>query len=451
MSTLKLVISDLHLSDGHAVLDFWGDAQQSALDGFLQAAGPTGPLGRADDVELIINGDCFDFLTTSPYDTHGVTNVALALSKLEKIIAAHGPFFKTLRRFLDVSSRHITFITGNHDIELRFQEVAERICQEITGDQRSPRVFFCPTRFYRPLPDVYIEHGNHYDFWNHRIAGLWNEQGEPLFPNPTSIQLPVGSHYFQHAAHPVSISHPYFDHFEPSMNSQRQIALLCLLNPDIVIETAHRTMELFSQPIEELEHQVSGDERVPAMLFEHAILDFAAFQQDMLHSKTDWVVPQDQDNGQAQAAALTAFMLLREALILPEAQAVATIFVPVTYQMGEGVAVGMQTILERDPTLRYAIAGHTHMLRIDPSKDGSQVYLNPASWTARLAQPAPESITPELIEWLRRPNWQNNPLRDVTQFMFVLINADTNGPTNASLCAWEGGANGHYKVVAERA
>src|SRR5712691_8921608 len=99
MTTIKLVISDLHLADGHAVLDGFGEYQQSALEGLLNATSTHGPLSQAGDVELIINGDCFDFLTVPPYDSGGKTDPTLALEKLEKIISAHHPFFEALRVF----------------------------------------------------------------------------------------------------------------------------------------------------------------------------------------------------------------------------------------------------------------------------------------------------------------------------------------------------------------
>ena len=66
MSSIKLILNDLHLADGHAILDSFGEVQQAAFEGLMAAASPAGPLGRADEVELIINGDCFDFLATRP-------------------------------------------------------------------------------------------------------------------------------------------------------------------------------------------------------------------------------------------------------------------------------------------------------------------------------------------------------------------------------------------------
>ncbi len=451
MSTIKLILSDLHLADGHSTLDCFGDMHQAAFEGLLSSACSNGPLGTAADVELIINGDCFDFLVTPPYDTQGVTDIAIATGKLERIITAHYSFFATLRRFIDTRGRHVTFITGNHDIELAFAEIRQRITQEIAGVAEHPAIQFCLSRFYHPLPDVYIEHGNHYDFWNHSIAGLWDTQGQPLTTCPTSIPLSVGSRYFQHAAHPVSIAYPYFDHLEPSMNSTRQIALLCLFNPEIVIETARRTKSMLSEPRPALPNLAPGDERIPAKLFEQAMLDFAAYQQDMATHKVDWTAPEGHDNEQAIGNAMVEFSMLHEALSLPLVEAVAAICTPTTYQMGESVATGMHDVLENDPTLRYAIAGHTHMVRIDPmSSDtqSTQSYLNTASWTTRFALPAPGEVTPELIEWLRQPDWQHIPLRDVSQLIFVMVNVPTDGPASASLCVWEGGSQGSYRVLA---
>lgn len=454
MSSIKLILNDLHLADGHAILDSFGEVQQAAFEGLMAAASSAGPLGRADEVELIINGDCFDFLATAPYNTGGVSNVPTALAKANQIIAAHGPFFATLRQFIETPGRYITFTTGNHDIEIQFEQVRTRLAEAIgikpddTGNRDTSRLHFSPTRFYRPLPDVYIEHGNHYDFWNQAMPGLWDSNGEPLNLHPDSIILPFGSDYFQHAAHSISIKYPYFDHFEPSINTARQIALLCLLDPEIVIETDRLTMELLSEPREALANLAPGDEHVPARLYEQAVADFATFQLDLMARKTDWAEPGENDAVQSQSTIMTEYFMLREALALPILEAVATICTPTTYQMGEGVAAGMHHVLKQEPQLRYAIAGHTHMVRIDSVNNGAQSYLNTASWSTRLALPAPGEVTPELIEWLRNPNWQHVPLRDVTQLTFAMVNTTPDGRSSASLCAWEGGTKGSYRVLA---
>lgn len=451
MSIIKLVVSDLHLADGNAILDGFCEYQQAALEGLLQAATPGHPLGQADNIELIINGDCFDFLVTPPYDLQGSTGIPTAMDKLEKIIAAHRPFFEALRQFLAFAGRRVTFITGNHDVELRFEPVRKRILEAIGGTKETEAVSFCSTRFYRPLPDVYIEHGNFYDFWNHAASGLWDEQGEPVTCNPEQITLPVGSHYYQHAAHLISQGYPYFDHLEPAMGTVRVMALLSVLNPELVIEVTGRIAEMMSHHYTPLAQLAPGEERNPGKLFSAAMIDFAAFQQDMQARKTDWTPVAGVDVAQAQANALVEFSMLRETLEQPTAEAITAICTPVPYLMAEEVAAGMHNVLKNYPALRYAIAGHTHMVRIDPVNQGQQVYLNTATWTTRLAQPAPGELTPALIEWLRTPDWQNILLRDVSELVFAMITAAPESETpasSASLCVWEGGAKGSYRVLA---
>jgi UDP-2,3-diacylglucosamine pyrophosphatase LpxH len=448
MSRITLVISDLHLADNRGTLNGFGDTQQAALDGLLAAACASGPLGLAEEVELIINGDCFDFLALPPYEPAGSSDIPAARLKLHKIIAAHGPFFATLARFISHSGRRITFTTGNHDIELRFVEIRAQLCDALGVSLDDARVFFCPTRFYRPLPDVHIEHGNNYDFWSHAIAGLWDEEGSLLTTRPDRITLPVGSYYYQHAAYPISLQYAYFDHLEPSMNSARQIALLCLLNPSTVVETARLTMQMLSQPREALARLALGEERIPARLFEQAMLDFADFQRDMRARKRDWSAPVESEAAKPDQTRLMEYLMLRESLSLPWLEAVAAICTPETYMMGEDVAHGMHAVLAREPDLRYAIAGHTHMTRIDLVNNGTQSYLNTGSWTSRIALPAPGEVNNALVEWLKHPENEHIPLRDVTQLVFALVNSTPAGSSSASLCAWEGESGSGYRILA---
>ena len=100
MPKIKLVISDLHLADSHSIFEGFGDLQQSALEGLLSSASTNSFSEKADDVELIINGDCFEFLFMEPYEKQGITYPVNALAKLERVIDGHRPFFDTLQRFI---------------------------------------------------------------------------------------------------------------------------------------------------------------------------------------------------------------------------------------------------------------------------------------------------------------------------------------------------------------
>src|SRR5690348_7768788 len=110
MRTIKLIVSDLHVANGDTILDGFGEHQQDALEGLLAAAGKSrgSTWGEADEVELILNGDCFDFLVVGPHDTGGVMHAGLAVEKLRRMIAAHGPFFEVLGRFVSQPGRRMT-------------------------------------------------------------------------------------------------------------------------------------------------------------------------------------------------------------------------------------------------------------------------------------------------------------------------------------------------------
>ena len=455
MSTTKLVISDLHLADGTSILDCFGDRQQAAFEGFLAATSPLSgsSLSQSEEIELIINGDCFDFLVTTPYNSNKTIDASTAVSKIDRIIAAHRSFFVALHTFIAQPGRRITFITGNHDLELCFAEVRTHIriaiTENVTPDEDT-RIYFCPTRFYRPLPDIHIEHGNNYDFWNHAIQGIWDEQGQPLDRYPTTLTLSVGSRYFQSATHSISTQYAYFDHFDPPINNVRQIAFLCLLDAELLIKVANDTMQVLSYPRQPLVNLSLLDRRNPIRLFEEAIQDFAAFQTDVVAQKQDWT-PVTKQSASISQADITEFMTAREALTLSPVQSVAALFTSTVYQMSEDVALGMHSVLEGDATLRYAIAGHTHQTRFDSmanNKIRPQVYFNTGSWTTHLALPTPEDVTPALVEWLQAPDWNVVPLRDNTQFVFVLVTSSNDEPTTANLCVWEGGAHGSYQVLA---
>ena len=219
MSKINIVISDLHLADSHSIFEGFGDLQQSALEGLLSAASTNAFAGNTDAVELIINGDCFEFLYMEPYEKQGITYPAHALAKLERVIDGHRPFFDALQHFISQKGRQVTFIIGNHDVELAFKEVQDRISEVICNNpELKERIHFCHSYFYRSAPDVHIEHGNQYDFWN-CITCLWDEKGQPLTLNPGNITLPLGTQYIQRAAYPINLQYPYFDLFEPAMNS----------------------------------------------------------------------------------------------------------------------------------------------------------------------------------------------------------------------------------------
>src|SRR5207247_6550736 len=131
------------------------------------------------------------------------------------------------------------------------------------------------------------------------------------------------------------------------------------------------------------------------------------------------------------------FAAIREALSLPFIDAIKAIFVPTVYRMAESTAKGIQHTLHNDHSVRYAIAGHTHMHRINSINGGSQVYLNTGTWTTRFALPDPDEITSELIAWLSKQDWNAITLHNMPQLVFALIRSEEGSPSSFNLFVCE--------------
>lgn len=134
----KIIISDCHLSAGRYFEgkynpheDFFFDQEMVEFFEYFSTGiygeGPFGPV----EVELIINGDFLDFLNV-PYlgeFEEGITE-EIAMSKLEAIIAAHPRVMAGLKKFASKPNKKIKYLIGNHDAELFFGQIRERITKE---------------------------------------------------------------------------------------------------------------------------------------------------------------------------------------------------------------------------------------------------------------------------------------------------------------------------------
>jgi UDP-2,3-diacylglucosamine pyrophosphatase LpxH len=131
----RVVISDCHLSAGRYFEgkfnpheDFFFDQEMIEFFEYFSTGAygekATGPV----PVELIINGDYLDFLNVPYFGEfeEGITE-EIALAKLEAILAGHPKVMKALRAFASKSGKKITYLIGNHDAELMFEKVRERI------------------------------------------------------------------------------------------------------------------------------------------------------------------------------------------------------------------------------------------------------------------------------------------------------------------------------------
>jgi UDP-2,3-diacylglucosamine pyrophosphatase LpxH len=190
------VISDVHIGGGE--LDDFVPALEQKLLQFIDT------LSRlAQPVHLVINGDFFDFATAAPWEggdlesttTHGLRlcfTEAQSCSKLERIIASHGAVFDALARLLAAKpDNRISMMPGNHDPDLFWRRVRERIIERLGEaiDSRDSveRFEFVLERqlvLERGGERYWIEHGHQHDppnsfFPNGRER--WSAADPPLF------------------------------------------------------------------------------------------------------------------------------------------------------------------------------------------------------------------------------------------------------------------------------
>ena len=134
----KIVISDCHLSagrffEGHLNPheDFYFDEEMCDLFDFFSSGNYGVTAEGPVEVELFINGDFLDFLNV-PF--HGEFEDAIteeiALYKTEAILAGHPKVMQGIKKFASKPGKSVTYLIGNHDADLFFPKVRERIIRE---------------------------------------------------------------------------------------------------------------------------------------------------------------------------------------------------------------------------------------------------------------------------------------------------------------------------------
>jgi hypothetical protein len=455
-----IVVSDLHLGDGDPDRDQWRVDQQAAWERLLRAAAPGGELGDGR-VELIVNGDSFDFLEAAPtLDDRTHTDADAGLAKVERIIAAHSQWFAAMRAFLAAPDRSVTFLIGNHDLELAFPAVRSRIRAAAMGSAGhsaggAGRVRFCLAQAYRPLPDVVIEHGCQVDPPN-RIPSLWTGPDASAIPAdleaddvspvaaPSWRDLPWGSRYYYDVLLPILRRFPYLEALLPSLPQSGVAGLLCRYVPDLVVAGVPRARALRDDPPDDppdappadrARPPAAGDD--PATLYAATLPDLVATQA-MLLRRAGLTSPDPADAARADAytrAIHTALAggdelaLLRAVFSLPRAPSGA---------LPSLDAAAAALMVERDPAARVALIGHTHVegLYTVPRPDGEHVtFINTGTWVSRLAAPDPATIDARTARWLRDPRAGPTPLTSAAIFAYAILRGRPGAPTVASLHA----------------
>jgi UDP-2,3-diacylglucosamine pyrophosphatase LpxH len=202
---LKFVLSDLHLGAGYAnegnfLEDFTADEQ---VVHFLREISHESENDQRE-VELIINGDFFEFLqvpAVDHYDPHTIypkevyhdSSEAASVKRLSLIIKGHQEIFNALSDFMhvEVPQRRITIIKGNHDVSLYWPRVKSRLREALgASGSRSSLLLFAEKFVSRE--NIYVEHGHQ----QAEKMNCYHDHIDPRLPDdPTQLYYPVGSHF----------------------------------------------------------------------------------------------------------------------------------------------------------------------------------------------------------------------------------------------------------------
>jgi len=181
MARYSAVISDLHLCEEEPVhprhplwkkyktREFFFDTDFVRFLDLIQAK------AKGERVELILNGDIFDFdsvMAVPQYPPYRLTwlerkrgmhaQEEKSVFKIRRILEHHAEWVRALRDFI-LKGNCAVFIIGNHDLELHFPAVQQALLDALAlPSEALPRVRFNEW-FYISNGDTLIEHGNQYD------------------------------------------------------------------------------------------------------------------------------------------------------------------------------------------------------------------------------------------------------------------------------------------------
>ena len=180
-SLRTLVISDLHLTEEQPIIKnrpFWKKYKtrefffDKNLKKFLDSLQTD---SHHNSIELILNGDIFDFDSVMTLPDHPPFRISWIEKKrglfpeedksefkIKKILSDHPLFIEALKAFIE-KGNHVVLIIGNHDVELHFLKVQMAILKALNLKEEDQKRFKVCEFFYISGNDTYIEHGNQYD------------------------------------------------------------------------------------------------------------------------------------------------------------------------------------------------------------------------------------------------------------------------------------------------
>lgn len=238
-----VIVSDCHLSAGrlyegrlNPYEDFFFDDQMvELLEHFSSGKYGTHSDGSPVEVEFFINGDFLDYLNV-PIDGEFEVAVTeeMSLLKTDAILKAHPRVMRAIRDFAAHPGKSVTYLVGNHDADLFFPKVQERITRawDPEGRYPSPVVkLIADTDRVRYPEGVEVHHGNQFesmhalDFRAPLIAqpqghlegfeGIFGDASDQANKPKPLLNLPWGSYYVLKIVNRLKAERSFLDKVRP--------------------------------------------------------------------------------------------------------------------------------------------------------------------------------------------------------------------------------------------
>jgi UDP-2,3-diacylglucosamine pyrophosphatase LpxH len=212
-----IVISDLHLGAGpyyknhrNYLEDFHSDKE---LVDFLNYYSTNDYASR--EVELVINGDFFDFLAVPfvEFFEDEFWSEEAAVEKLKLMLDGHREVLEELNKFLEQKNTNLKYILGNHDAELILEGPKKLFLDQFSQNaQKSIEFIIGENVEYRPHPKVVIKHGHEYELahnFHYKHSVLKDESGKKYFIPPW------GSYYVTRLINKFKETRPFVNSVRP--------------------------------------------------------------------------------------------------------------------------------------------------------------------------------------------------------------------------------------------
>jgi UDP-2,3-diacylglucosamine pyrophosphatase LpxH len=214
MAKRGIVLSDLHIGSGHrrGQINIYDDFREDERLGQLLARYSTGAAAN-DETHLVLNGDIYDLLKVPVNGKFpDAITERLALMKLEQCLKGHPLVTSAFTKFLGNGKNQLTYLPGNHDMELHFPAVQKLFVRAVTGEEEHARCRVLSAPSFALEDGIHFHHGHQFEAihaMDFKRLFLTRGQREPI------LNLPWGSLFILNVVNKLVRERPYLDKVMP--------------------------------------------------------------------------------------------------------------------------------------------------------------------------------------------------------------------------------------------